>query len=132
MDKGYQNSRELSLGGFNDLIKGRYGWMVFNKNDLVIGKSIKEYGEWSQLELDFLTQLLNPNDVVIEIGSNIGMHTIPFSKILRKGDVYGFEPQNIIFQNLCANLSLNSITNCICERVAISDSPNDKLYYDEF
>ena len=36
MDKGYQNSRELSLGGFNDLLKGRYGWMVFNKNDLVI------------------------------------------------------------------------------------------------
>ena len=128
MDKGYQNSRELSLGGFNDLIKGRYGWMVFNKNDLVIGKSIKEYGEWSQLELDFLTQLLNPNDVVIEIGSNIGSHTIPFSKILKKGHVYGFEPQNIIFQNLCANLSLNSTTNCICERIAISDSRNEKLF----
>ena len=61
--------------------------MVFNKNNLVIGQSIKEYGEWLQLELDFLTQLLNPNGVVIEIGFNIGSHTILFSKILKKGHV---------------------------------------------
>ena len=61
--------------------------MVFNKNNLVIGQSIKEYGEWLQLELDFLTQLLNPNGVVIEIGSNIVSYTILFSKILKKGHV---------------------------------------------
>ncbi len=53
---------------------------------------------------------------------------MPFLKILRKGNVNGFEPQNIIFQNLCSNLSLNSITNFICGRVVISDSRNDKLF----
>ena len=39
------NKEFISLGGFNDLIKMRDGWMVYNKNEIYIGKSIKEDGE---------------------------------------------------------------------------------------
>jgi len=119
----------ISLGGFNDLIKMRDGWMVYNKNDVYIGKSIKEYGEWSQGEIDLCRQLLTPNDVIIEVGSNIGSHTIPLAKIVHKGAVFAFEPQRIIFQNLCANISINSITNCCCLESALSEKKNDQFYY---
>ena len=102
----------VSLGGFNDLIKMRYGWMVYNKNDSYIGKSIKEYGEWSQGEIDLCKKILNPRDQVIEVGSNIGSHTLALSKIVNQGIVHAFEPQNVVFQNLCANISINSRTNC--------------------
>ena len=37
-----ENKESISFGGFNDLIKMRDGWMVYNKNDQFIGKSIKE------------------------------------------------------------------------------------------
>ena len=50
----------INLGGFNDLIKMRNGWMVYNKNDMYVGKSIKEYGEWSQGEIDLYQQVLPP------------------------------------------------------------------------
>ncbi len=117
-----------SLGGFNDLIKMRDGWMVYNKNDIYIGKCIKEYGEWSQGEIDICKQILLPNDVVIEVGSNIGSHTLALAKFVKKGVVFAFEPQNIIFQNLCANISLNSIMNCFCYQNAVSDKGNEQLF----
>ena len=87
-----ENKEFISLGGFNDLIKMRDGWMVFNKNDMYIGRSIKEYGEWSQAEIDLCTQILTPTDFVIEVGSNIGSHTLALSKKVDKGAVFAFEP----------------------------------------
>ena len=59
--------------------------MVYNKNDSYIGKSIKEFGEWSQGEIDLCKQVLTPSDVVIEVGSNIGSHTLALAKTVNKG-----------------------------------------------
>ena len=106
----------------------RDGWMVYNKNDKFVGKSIKEYGEWSLGEIDLLKQILTPNDVIIEVGSNIGSLTLPLSKIVNQGRIYAFEPQNVVFQNLCANISINSITNCFCFQCALTDKIDEKLY----
>ena len=117
----------ISLGGFNELVKAKYGWMIYNKNDTYIGSSIREYGEWSSGEIEIIKQLVKPSDVVIELGSNIGAHTVPIAKLVPEGLVYAFEPQNIIFENLCANISINSLTNCICEKFALSDNKNENL-----
>ena len=127
-----ENKEFISLGGFNDLIKMRDGWMVYNKNDTYIGKSIKEYGEWSQGEIDLCKNILSPSDRVIEVGSNIGSHTLALSKIVNRGIVYAFEPQNVVFQNLCANMSINSITNCLCFQTALSDKKEEELYFNNY
>jgi len=127
-----ENKEFISLGGFNDLIKMRDGWMVYNKNDVFIGKSIKEYGEWAQGEIDLCRQILSTTDFVIEVGSNIGTHTLALSKIVNKGRVFAFEPQNVVFQNLCANISINSITNCFCVNSALSDRKGEELYFPNY
>ena len=123
-----ENKEPICLGGFNDLIKMRDGWMVYNKNDVYIGKSIKEYGEWSQGEIDICKQILSPSDVVIEVGSNIGSHTLALAKTVNKGAVFAFEPQNVIFQNLCSNIAMNSITNCFCYQNAVSDKSKEQCF----
>ena len=122
----------IKLGGFNNLIRMRDGWMVYDENDTYIGKSIKEYGEWCQEEIDLCKQCLKKNDVVIEVGSNIGSHTLAISQTVHEGTVFAFEPQNVIFQNLCANLSINSITNCFCFNSALSDKREEKLYFPNY
>ena len=35
----------------------RHGKFIFNDNDKYIGKSLKEYGEWSEGEIHLLTQI---------------------------------------------------------------------------
>ncbi len=127
-----ENKESIYLGGFNDLIKMRDGWMVYNKNDRYIGRSIKEYGEWSQGEINLCKRVLSSTDVLIEVGSNIGSHTVALAKTVQQGALYAFEPQNVVFQNLCANISINSITNCFCFNSALSDQQNQEFYYPNF
>ena len=83
-----------------------------NPNDIFIGKSLEVYGEWSHGEVNLLSKLLRPDDNVIEIGSNIGAHTLFIARdICSSGIVYAFEPRRLLFQMLCANVALNGLTN---------------------
>ncbi|AHG76520.1 hypothetical protein X875_1250 [Mannheimia varigena USDA-ARS-USMARC-1388] len=97
-------------------------WGTFN---LIEGDMISSiasyYGEWSEVEVTVFQQLLKPTSNVIEVGSNIGMHAVPLAKIAHQGKVICFEPQRIIFQQLCCNLALNDITNVESYRLGVSE-----------
>jgi FkbM family methyltransferase len=102
----------------------RHGTMIFNKNDIYIGRSLDLYGEWSKGELDLFQQLLRPGMAVVELGSNIGAHTVLMAQAVAPGGwVLAFEPQRIVFQTLCANLALNHITNVDARQAAVGDTP---------
>lgn len=107
--------------GFNRVIKSRDGFILYNKNDIYIGKSIEKYGEFSHLEAKLFEQICKDGDIVFEVGANIGAHTINLSKLVGSGFVFAFEPQRMVFQNLCANLALNSISNVFAFQEAVSD-----------
>ena len=106
---------------FNKLIEARHGTILYNKNDIYIGKSIEKYGEFSYLEAKIFEQICKAGDIVIEVGANIGAHTLYLSKLVGNGFVFAFEPQRLIFQNLCANLALNSISNVFAYQEAVSN-----------
>jgi FkbM family methyltransferase len=111
----------IDSSGFNAVIKGKYGYYTYNKNDIFIGKSLEYYGEYSDFEVKLFEQICEEGDIVIEVGANIGAHTLPLSQFVGKqGLVYAFEPQRIIFQTLCANLAINSISNVICHPYAVA------------
>lgn len=95
------------------LVQGRHGLFLTNKNDIYIGGSLINYGEYSEQEWKLLEQVTPEGGVMIEVGAHLGAHTIPLCrKIGPKGKVFAFEPQPILFQNLCANLALNGFMNC--------------------
>src|SRR5579862_896137 len=97
---------------FNRLKDCRHGRMLFNVNDQYVGRSLDLYGEYSEGEIDFFKQVVQPGDTVLEIGANIGSHTVFFAKAVgREGTVQAFEPQRLIFQTLCANIALNNLEN---------------------
>lgn len=90
----------------------RYGQMLYNKNDTYIGRSLDVYGEYSEGEVELFRQVIQPGNVVIEVGANIGAHTLFLAQqVGRSGVVIAFEPQRILFQTMCANLALNSVPN---------------------
>ena len=90
----------------------RHGLMLYNSNDSIIGRSFDLYGEFSEGEVDLFRQLLRPGMVVLDIGANIGAHTLYFaSAVGQRGRVIAYQPQRMIHQMLCANLALNSVTN---------------------
>jgi len=59
-------------------------------------------------------------DDVIDVGANNGNFAIEFSDLVgESGRVAAFEPQRIIYNQLCGNVFLNSKTNIYCHNVAI-------------
>lgn len=100
----------------------RHGPMLYNPMDRYIGASFDRYWEFSEGEVALFQQLISPGQVVFDVGANIGAHTIVFARLVGpSGRVYAFEPQRVIFQNLCANLSLNALLNVDARQVACSD-----------
>ena len=90
---------------------GNYKFLT-NPLDVYVGKSLEIYGEWSHGELIAISSLVPKNANILEVGSNIGSHTVFIAKeICPEGNVYAFEPRRILFQNLCANLCINEISN---------------------
>ncbi len=100
----------------------RYGKMAYLENDTGIGRNIGLYGEWVQLEIDFLLHLIKPGNTVLDIGANIGSHTLAFSKAVGDiGLVFAFEPQDKIYELLRMNLNLNDIKNVCASSSPIGD-----------
>jgi FkbM family methyltransferase len=60
--------------------------------------------------------------VVIDIGANIGCHTLRFAKLVgANGRVTAFEPMSHAFNKLKRNVELNNFQNVNLEKVALSD-----------
>ncbi len=66
--------------------------------------------------------VLMPTDSVIDIGANIGVHSISFSKLVPNGKVYSFEPSGFIFSLLQKNIKDNVALNCHSFKFAITQS----------
>src|SRR5580658_2411383 len=114
-------SRLLESEDYNQLAAGRDGYFLYNRNDYYIGRSIEQYGEYNALEMKLFRQFCTAGHVVIEVGANIGAHTVGLARLVgQQGRVLAFEPQRLPFQTLCANVALNSLENVDCFWAAVS------------
>ena len=98
--------------GFNHLVEGRHGYVLYNVNDRYVGRSVEQYGEWSPGETALFGQFCRPGHYVVDVGAHIGAHTLAFARLVGgRGRVFAFEPQRMVAQVLAANVALNSLTN---------------------
>jgi FkbM family methyltransferase len=73
-----------------------------------IGALLAYYGEYANHEVALLKALTKAGDTVIDVGANIGTHTIPLAKhVSPTGRLIAFEAQPVIAMLLQANLALN-------------------------
>ena len=97
----------------------RHGMMLYFKNDSYIGRSLEIYGEYSEKEAAMFCQIVQPGQVVVEVGANIGTHTVYLAKrVGPTGRVIAYEPQRLVSQVLAANCALNELSNCVIRNAA--------------
>ncbi len=118
----------LADGDLNRLIRGRHGLTLYNRHDKYIGRSLELYGEFSQLEVELIEQVVRPGWQVVEAGANIGSHTVPLARLVgESGQVHAFEPQRVVFQALCANVALAGLTNVHCHHAAVGEAAGNVI-----
>lgn len=108
--------------------KSKYGSFIHFTNDDPIGACLNYYGEWAQPEFDMFDMILNSNSSVIDVGANIGTHSVYFAKKCNQGSVIAIEPQIYIFEILAANLLFNGCYNTIPVHAGVSSKQgNSKM-----
>lgn len=95
--------------------------MLVLANDAVIGRSLTTYGEWAEHELAHLRPHVPDGGTVVDVGANVGTHTLAFAKWAGEGRVVAIEAQPLVCGILAANCLLNDcrnveVVNAVCAK----------------
>jgi FkbM family methyltransferase len=115
------NYESFVYRGFENVVSRKY---CLFPNDNAVTQSLIQGFLYEPYMFDFLKDnsinLIGSD--VIEVGSNNGHFTIEFAELVGdKGRIFAYEPQRIIFQQLCCNLFLNGIDNVFAYQLAIGN-----------
>lgn len=98
--------------------------------DQLIAKKLALYGKFEEYVGELLISLSKRGTVVVDIGANVGIHTIPMaSRVGVNGRVVAFEPDPDNFEILRRNLDMNRLSNVTLHKLAVSFEPSDALLY---
>jgi FkbM family methyltransferase len=100
-DKNYLE--KLSVGDFR---------FIVHKNDTCVADSLRKGEFFEKFIVTYVKHFINPNKNIIDLGANIGTHSIIYSNYTN-GIVYSFEPQKIVFDILNKNVESNNCKNII-------------------
>ena len=102
-------AKSRGLLGKSRQVEVRRGGVRWNLNlEEGIDFSIYLLGAFERSTVATLRELVKAGDVVLDIGANIGAHTLGLAKnVGAAGKVYAFEPADFAFQKLLRNLALN-------------------------
>lgn len=91
-------------------------------NDNAVTSSIIEGWQYEKYMFDFLerNQIDCEGKDIIDIGANNGNFAIDFAHLVSDtGKVHSFEPQRLIYYQLCGNVFMNGLDNVYCYNNAI-------------
>jgi FkbM family methyltransferase len=98
-----------------------------------IGKELYYSGRFETPEIEFLHNIVLKNreaPIILDIGANIGVHTIAFAKMGNQSIVHAFEPsphtREILSYNIIKNEERNKI---VVHPFAVSNSSGKSLFY---
>ena len=111
----------------------KHGPMIIPDQDVWIGRSLRELGEHSQCEINFMYLAMGLmtrgafNSTVIDAGAYIGDLTIPVSRFCKH--IYAFEPQAESRAILEENIRINHRENVTVLPYALGEQSNLPLRY---
>ena len=102
--------------------------LKFNVYSSVERYRVADYGGEREVIERFIG-MLEPTDVVYDIGASVGLFTISVASLLTQGIVYSFEPDTSTRARLLENIRLNQLNNVKIVEWAVSDCEGDVTLY---
>ncbi len=87
--------------------KNRKEYIIFN-NDCGVSDMARKGGIYEHYIFDYIREKIDiKGKNIIDIGANFGFHTLEFAELVEHGHVFSFEPQKLVYYQLCGNVILN-------------------------
>jgi FkbM family methyltransferase len=93
------------------------------QNDTCVSDALRSGELFEKFLLSLLSTIVPNNKNILDIGANIGVWSIVFSKVT-SGTVYAFEPQYKVFDCLEKNTIINDCSNVKVYNIGLSDCAN--------
>lgn len=101
------------------------------KNELISGNIIVKKAFYEHDLLQSIGKVIENPLCILDVGANIGNHTLFFSKYWKNTTFYAFEPSISSFEILQDNIELNNLDTTYCYNVAVgSKSGTGSISYD--
>lgn len=112
----------MSLPEIHLATDGDLNYALF-KHDDIVSNNVRAGGYERELQ-DLSAQLLagSSSGIVLDIGANLGSYTVPVAKAHPHLAFHSFEPQRVIYYQLCANVFLNRLDNVYAYQYGLSDA----------
>ena len=110
-----------------NIFKYKYGIINFpdkiSKNDFFSDSPKKnvEKGTYQEYVNDYAKKYTRKNSTILDIGSNLGIFTISFSKLFESCKILSFEPIKYTFSFLKNNIKVNNCNNVTLYNIALSN-----------
>lgn len=105
--------------------KSIYGVNIVLDLDNIVDQHLL-WGEWEPHVCNFLRQNLKRGDHVIEVGANVGAHSLLIAELIGpEGVLYAFEPDDYGYNALSTRINTNDIKNIILKKTGVGDGTRD-------
>ena len=100
-------------------------WTVyFHRDDNAVSHALRQTSTYEPFELELIARFLKPGDCAVDVGANIGLHTLAMSAAVGPtGQVLSLEPDPANLRLCRRNLDINGSANVVLLGVAASDRP---------
>lgn len=88
------------------------------------------FGPYEPEITSLLSLLTDQSSVVVDVGANIGVHTLTMAALAPGGKVFACEPHPVTVERLRANLALNVVGNVEILQIALLDQERRVSLYD--
>ena len=109
-----------------EYVEARDKKYILFKNDCGVTDITRKGGVYEHYIFDYIKEKLNvEGTTIIDVGANFGFHTLQFRDLVgESGQVISFEPQKLVYYQLCGNIVLNGHNNITAYNIALSDEVN--------
>ncbi|WP_078429818.1 FkbM family methyltransferase [Alkalihalobacterium alkalinitrilicum] len=90
---------------------------------------IHKHGSWEPHLSDFLSKFISDGSVFLDIGANIGYHSLYLASLYSNATVMSFEPHPKIYQQLSRNVEINKFKNVLVYNKAVGDTKGSVDFY---
>lgn len=109
-----------------EYVEARDKKYILFKNDCGVTDITRRGGIYEHYIFDYIKEKINvKGTTIIDVGANFGFHTLQFRDLVGElGQVISFEPQKLVYYQLCGNIILNGHNNITAYNIALSDEVN--------